>query len=109
MIRFGSANMPRYVVDPKGNRGAERFLSDEMRVDPQVEWVSPRGLVEDDQDSPRDATRLASVKAALRSGTPLPALLVYEGDRMIWDGHHRWQAALDLGLDTVPVQWVVYR
>lgn len=99
----------RYVLDRKGNAEAARWLNDNLTILPKVEWICPSLLEPDDQDGPRTKARLASIRKALLAGTPLPAILVHEGDRTIEDGHHRLQVALELGIERVPVQWLRYR
>lgn len=101
---------PRYVVVRGGGNGLgiTRFLPDEHVLDKRVEWVDPKSLNVDPLDTERDPERLKSVLQRMRDGEPLPALIVYEGEQVIWDGHHRQLAALKLKLPLVPVQWLRY-
>lgn len=101
---------PRYVMLPRGGNGPgiTRFLPDEHVLSRKVDWVDPKSLEVDPLDAERDPERLKSVLQMMRDGLPLPALIVYEGEQVIWDGHHRQLAALKLKIPLVPVQWLRY-
>lgn len=72
-----------------------------------VEWVDPDGLHEDPQDYERDPEWVERYEVMLRSGQPVPPILVIDG--MVWDGHHRWTAAKNLGLTSIPVMNMDYQ
>lgn len=107
--RLREASVKWVMGDPlKTRRVFKKFGPDNHTLSKGVEWVNPHDLYEDDMDAPRDPKGVESYRKDLRSGKPIPPILA-EDTGMVWDGHHRWTAAIKEGVEEIPVIRIYYR
>ncbi len=85
----------------------DRFGPDNHDISKTVEWVHPADLYEDDLDNHRDPKGVRAYKSQFEEGTPVDPIVADEEGR-IFDGHHRWTAAKDIGIEEVPVLYTEY-
>jgi hypothetical protein len=79
-------------------------LEDRLAVLPYYNcWVPPQTLGANKNQIPMlNPAKLVKVREAFQRGDAMPPILV-DFSRMILDGHHRWYAALELGIEHVPI------
>jgi hypothetical protein len=70
--------------------------------------VLPIARLQPDPGYPIDAARLETVREAMATNTPLPALVVrqWKGKTFVIGGWHTLRAAEMLGMTHVPVRWL---
>jgi len=72
----------------------------------EFELIAPRLLRAHEEIDAERMQRL--VEEIRRAGKFYPPVLVDRGTRVILDGHHRWHAAAQLGLELLPCYTVLY-
>ena len=105
----GGASSKAWVLgDVNKSREIFEFMDTSTHsIEDHVEWVHPGDLHADDLDQPRTPEGVALYRQRLQEGAPIHPIIAYD-DGLIWDGHHRHEAALAEGVDEIPVLFVTY-
>jgi hypothetical protein len=77
-------------------------------ADPDFTLVTDADI-QADPAHPLDPVKLTSVRAAMRAGTPLPAVVLYhwQGKNFLLAGWHRRDGAAELGFTELPARMLV--